>query len=152
MLHKRWKITEVRGIANDFVDCMFDVKHVPDSKYGDFVEMDLERSVRFQLLATGMTQKAVEEGFEIAICADGAEICGKHKASQTCVGLKPIDLSSVDPCTNDLLFTYMEKDDDGCLQRKYKNFQSKNACHPLAMCLHNETTAVIRDGFGHIFR
>ena len=29
MLHKRWKITEVRVIVNDFADCMFDVKHVP---------------------------------------------------------------------------------------------------------------------------
>jgi len=40
-LHRRWKISEVWAIANYFVDCMFAVKHVPDSKYGDYIEMDL---------------------------------------------------------------------------------------------------------------
>jgi len=45
-----------------------------------------------------MTQKAIDEGFDIVICADGAEICGKHKASQTCVSLKPVDINSVDTC------------------------------------------------------
>jgi len=152
MLHKRWKITEVRAIANDFVNCMFNVKHVPDSVYGDYVEMDLQRCLRFQLKATGMTNRAVNEGFEIAVCADGAEICGKHKASQTCVGLKPIDLNSVDVTTNEPLFTFSKEDEDGIMRMNYKNMQSKQACHPVAMCLHNETTAVIRDGFGHIFR
>jgi len=56
---------EVRNIAKDFVDCMFDVKHVPDSKYGDFVEMDIERSIRFQLQDTGMTQKVVKGGLRL---------------------------------------------------------------------------------------
>ena len=35
---------------------------------------------------------------------------------------------------------------------KYKIMQSKKACHPVAMRLHNETAAVICNVFGHIFR
>ena len=109
ILHKRWKIAEVRAIGNDFVQSIFDIKHDPDSKYGNYVQLDLERSIRFLLSGTGTTERAVTNGFEITSCADGAEVCGKHKTSQTCVGLKPIDLNSIDLSNNEPLFAYTEE-------------------------------------------
>jgi len=62
---------------------------------------------------TGMTKNSINKGFNIAICADGAEICGKHKASQTYVDLKPIDLNYIDIITNKPLFSFYEEDRNG---------------------------------------
>ena len=70
--------------------------------------MDLQRRLIFQLKAHGICEKAQTEVFEIAIYVNGAEICGKHKASQTCVCMKPINLAAIDHKSKDL-FVFLSK-------------------------------------------
>jgi len=151
MLHHRWKITEVRNIANAFAKYLFDVSHDQYSKLGDLIKLKYERTFRFIAKAFQLEPKAKMEGFECTITGDGAEYTGKRNASQFCIGFKVTDPDAIDPKTGEPCFWEYKEDSDGRKRKVYRNAQSTNTCIPIGVCLQRESTSVVRDCFGDAF-
>ena len=78
-LFRRHRITECRKVANALNDEQVKIKHHKDSRFGLFVSADNERMFRLMLRDHGLTNKAVEEGVELAIIGDGAAITTSTK-------------------------------------------------------------------------
>lgn len=158
VLLKRWRICPVRKIANSYCNYQLDVKHNPDSKYGDHVSVDTSRAFRFMIDAHGLREKATSTNGSVQCCitGDGAAITtGTNIPGQTCIGFKVVDEDAIDPCTNEPEFYDDTVDDNGNITRLYKNAQSAKTCVPLAVCLSKETDELLvksDDGFMSIFR
>ena len=152
MLHHRGKISHVRNIANRFVKYLFDIKHNEDpllrEKYGDLVLFDKERLFRYLIENFGLMDKATAQGIIFALTGDGAEICGTSAASQTCIGLKMVDMACVDPETGAPLYYKNVEDSEGNMRLMYMGTQSTDACAVAGCVLRNETIEVVTECFG----
>ena len=150
MIVKRWKISQARKIANEFVQQMLLVEHTPESEFGDMIAADTNRLFRYAVEAFGLKGYAVNDdhGIEIAITGDGAAITTSSSTAGQCVlGFKMIDVKSKDPKTGEPI--YYEDSDDG--RRVYKNSQSIDTCLPLCMVEGKESDDLIKKGFKSYF-
>jgi hypothetical protein len=170
MLHKRWKISNCRKIADEMVKTLLQVQHHEESEHGEYIHLDIKSLFRLSLKAYGLEKKAIEKGILMCITADGVEIANNGMGSQCGFAMKIVDEDARDITTGELLFvknssteengdrttgdtdtdTDTDEDEDNMDEeddtpaKEYENAQSSNTCHLIAMYMQNETKALVR--------
>jgi hypothetical protein len=153
-------MTTTRNAANGLVDTTMGLSHVPNSRFGEMVQLDTQRALRCGIEVFGLKNKATNESIEVAVTGDGAALTTTTKnAGQTAVGFKFIDVDAIDPIDNTLCYIDSSHSDDhsedGASNRlRYKNAQTVSNCLVTGMCLHKETQDLLTsdDGFGKFFQ
>lgn len=113
---------------------------------------ELEKLLRAVIKYFGLQDKAINEGIELAMSGDGAEITtSKEVVGQTVLEFKIIDPAATDPITGELCFVCLPDSDVADEAEEFCRYQSTNNCFVATIALAKESKSLPSQHFHNFF-